>query len=223
MHRVEQTLAHLARRKLLDFLEVSAADFELGTCLNFLRSARALGVGIKAEWTRASFGCLESFLPEVLPLSLRLPLEIEAQAHAMLAQSASILVFSPSEEFVHNGARNSGLRALIDAGAAVALSSGYDVQQTTSVSMQMALALAVIRLQMKDEEAICAATVNAACALGIGHRTGTLEVGKQADLMVLSVGDYRELARQFGINHVGMIMRRGSLVLNRTRWRPGGL
>ena len=221
MRRVQQTLAHLVRRKLVDFLEVSAAEFQFGTCLNFLRTARALGVGIKAEWSQASLAGLESYLLDVLPQSLRLPLEIESRWHTVLGRLPSVLVFSPGEELVSGGARSSGLRALVDAGAAVALSSGYDVHQTTSVSMQMALALAVIRLQLTTEEAISAATVNAAWALGVGHRTGTLEVGKQADLMVLSVSDYRELARQFGVNHVAMIMRRGNLVLNRTKWRPG--
>jgi imidazolonepropionase len=221
MNRAQKTLAYLVRRKLIDFVEVWAADFQLETCLSFLKTAQALGVGIKAEWSGASLASLEYFPPEVIPKSLRLPLPVDAEAHARLVRLPSVLVFSPGEEFVATAARSSGLRSLLDAGAALALSSGYDLRQATSVSMQMAVALAVIRLQLTTEEAICAGTVNAAWGLGIGHRTGTLEVGKQADVMVLSVSDYRELARQFGINHVAMIMRQGNLVLNRTNWRPG--
>lgn len=221
MSRAQRTLAYLARHKLVDFVEAWAADFQLDTCLSFLKTAQALGIGIKAEWSGAALASLESFPAGVIPTSLRLPLPIDAKAHARLVGLPSVLVFSPSEEVVATEARNSGLRALLDGGAALALSSGYDLRQATSVSMQMALALAVIRLQLTTEEAICAGTVNAAWGLGIGHRTGTLEVGKQADVMVLSVGDYRELARQFGINHVAMIVRQGNLVLNRTKWRPG--
>jgi imidazolonepropionase len=221
MDRAQKTLAYLVRRKLLDFVEVWAADFQLETCLGFLRTAQALGVGIKAEWSGASLATLERFPPDLVPQSLRLPLPIDAQTVAKLLQLPSVLVFSPGEEFVGSAARSSGLRSLLDGGAAVALSSGYDLRRATSVSMQMAVALAVIRLQLTTEEAICAGTVNAACGLGIDHRTGTLEAGKQADIMVLSVSDYRELARQFGINHVAMVMRQGNLVLNRTKWRPG--
>ena len=220
MNRAQQTLSYLVRRKLIDFVEVSAADFQLPTCLSFLKAAQSLGVGIKAEWSGTSLDCIEGFLPEVLPRSIRVPPELEPAASALLARLPSVLIFSPGHEFVASSAQRSMLRAAVDNGAAVALSSEYDIGRPTSVSMQMALALAVIRMQLSAEEAICASTVNAAWALGVAHRTGTLEAGKHADLMVLSMGDYRELARQFGINHVAMILRHGKVVLNRTNWRP---
>ena len=89
-----------------------------------------------------------------------------------------------------------------------------------SFSMQMSIALAVARLGLTPEEAWSAATVNAAYAAGYGDITGTLEVGKQADLLILNVADYREIPRQFGLNHVAMVFRDGMMVLNRTRWRP---
>jgi imidazolonepropionase len=221
MARAQHTLAYLVRRKLIDFVEVPAAECCSETCLNFLRAVRAAGVGTKAEWSGRSMTSLEPFLSEALPRSLQLAMQVDTKAHDMLARSRSVLVFSPGQEFVDSAKGNSAMRALIDAGAAVALSSGYDLRHPTSVSMQMALALAVIRLQLTPEEAISAGTINAAHALGIGNSTGTLEAGKQADLIVLTIGDYRELARQFGINHVGMVMRQGNLVFNRTRWRPG--
>ena len=86
--------------------------------------------------------------------------------------------------------------------------------------MQMSIALAVTRLGLTVEEAITAATVNAAMAIGCGEVTGSLEVGKQADLLVLNVPDYREIPEQFGMNHVAMVFRSGNMVINRTRWRP---
>jgi imidazolonepropionase len=86
--------------------------------------------------------------------------------------------------------------------------------------MQMAIALAVGRMRLTPEEAITAATVNAAHASGIGRRAGTLEVGKQADLVLLNLSNYRELPRQFGINHVGLVLRAGNVVFNRIGWKP---
>ncbi len=85
--------------------------------------------------------------------------------------------------------------------------------------MQMVLSLAVLRLHMTPEEAISAATINAAHAAGCGEITGSLEVGKQADLLILNLSDYRELHRQFGINHVDMAIRGGAVAFNRTRWK----
>ena len=220
MHRAQGILAYLVQRKLIDFVEVSAADFRYESCLSFLRNARNLGLGIKAEWPSGSTPGFEDFLPEVAPQSVQVPFQANALAHGMLVRSRSVLVFTPSQEFVAGNAQSSGLRTFVDAGAAVALASGYDITQAATVSMQMTLALAVIRRQLTAEEAITAATVNGACALGVGHQTGTLEAGKRADLMVLSVSDYRELARQFGVNHVDMIWRKGKLVFNRSKWRP---
>jgi imidazolonepropionase len=85
--------------------------------------------------------------------------------------------------------------------------------------MQMSVALAVARLGLTVEEAISAATINSAYALGCSAFTGSLEVGKQADLLVMNVSDYREIPQQFGINHVAMVFRSGDMVINRTRWR----
>ena len=85
--------------------------------------------------------------------------------------------------------------------------------------MQMALALAVFRFGLSPEEAICAATINAAHALGCAHLTGSIEYGKQADILVMNASDYRELPRQYGINHVEMAIRQGTVVINRTRWK----
>lgn len=87
--------------------------------------------------------------------------------------------------------------------------------------MQMALSFAVLHLRLTIEQAITAATINAAHAAGVGHLTGSLEAGKRADILILTLSDYREIPRQFGINHVGMAIREGNVVFNRTRWRVG--
>jgi imidazolonepropionase len=83
--------------------------------------------------------------------------------------------------------------------------------------MQMALSLAIVRAQLTPEEAISAATVNAAWAAGRGDVSGTLEQGKRADILVMTVPDYRDISRQFGINHVGTVLRQGNIAFNRTR------
>jgi imidazolonepropionase len=85
--------------------------------------------------------------------------------------------------------------------------------------MQMVIAQAVLQMKMTPEEAFTAATINAAYASGIGSTAGSLEYKKQADLLLLNLGDYRDLPRQFGVNHVGMVIRSGSVVFNRIGWK----
>jgi len=67
-------------------------------------------------------------------------------------------------------------------------------------------------MHMTPEEAICAATFNAACAIGCEQRVGSLETGKSADLIVLNASDYREIPYHFGVNLVRLTVKRGETV-----------
>jgi imidazolonepropionase len=75
--------------------------------------------------------------------------------------------------------------------------------------MQAVVALACLRMGLTAAEAISAATINGAYALGCADRVGSLEPGKWADLLLLDVSDYRELPRQFGVNLGRLTMKRG--------------
>ena len=74
---------------------------------------------------------------------------------------------------------------------------------------------------MSPAEAITAATINGAYALGCGDRCGSLQPGKRADLLMLNVEDYREIAHQFGVNHVHMVVKNGATFTRRARLRVG--
>ena len=77
----------------------------------------------------------------------------------------------------------------------------------------MILTLAVLKLRMTIEEAIVAATANAAAALGRAGEVGSLEPGKQADLIVLDEPGYRHLGYHFGINPVRTVVKSGKVVV----------
>jgi imidazolonepropionase len=75
--------------------------------------------------------------------------------------------------------------------------------------MQMVISLACSHLHMTPAEALTAGTINAAHAIGRGARAGSIEPGKDADLIILNAADYREIAYHFGWNHVHLTMKRG--------------
>jgi imidazolonepropionase len=108
-----------------------------------------------------------------------------------------------------HGGRCAPARPLIDAGAAVALGSDFNPGASSTCSMPAIVALACAHLGMTPAEAICAATFNAACAIGSGQVAGSLEAGKPADLIVLNASDYREIPGRFGVNLVNRTMKRG--------------
>lgn len=104
-------------------------------------------------------------------------------------------------------------RKLIDAGAIVALATDCNPGSCFTENMQLILSLAVINMQMTAEEALTAATLNGAAALGLSDSMGSLEAGKKANFLILDVPTYEDLFYHFGINHVEHVFVNGRKVV----------
>ncbi len=130
-----------------------------------------------------------------------------------LASSAAVGVVIPTASFNLGSARYADARSMIDAGAAVALTTDINPGSSPCPSMPLAMAIACRYQKLTPAEALAAATINAAHAIGLGHRLGSLEPGKQADLLVLDVPDYRHLAYRFGGNPVAQVIKKGSVIV----------
>ncbi len=129
-----------------------------------------------------------------------------------LANSDVVGIVLPAVNFNLGGHDYADARALIDAGAAVALSTDINPGSAPCPSMPLVLALATRYQRLLPAEAINAATVNAAFGLGLGQRIGSLAPGKQADLLLLDCADYRQLAYEFGGNLVRMVVKNGRIL-----------
>jgi imidazolonepropionase len=103
-------------------------------------------------------------------------------------------------------------RALLDAGAPVALGTNFNPHRNPALNMQTVVALACLRLRMTVEEAISAATINGAYALGCAGTAGSLEPGKTADILILNASHYRDLEHSIGTNLVHLTMKRGKFI-----------
>jgi len=177
-----------------------------------LEAARALGLGLKIH------------ADEFKPLG-GTPLAVELGAVSadhlvctppdqakLLAQSGTIAVALPGTPFGLGHKDYTPARALIDAGGAVALATDCNPGTCWCESMQFVIALACRTMGMTPAEAISAATINAAHAVGLGHETGSLEVGKRADLILLRVPTYQHLAYRFGTNVVEAVVAGGRVL-----------
>ena len=129
-----------------------------------------------------------------------------------LGKSRTAAMLLPGCDFHLGLERYAPARELIDAGALVALATDFNPGTSPTLSMPMILSLACSRLRMTPAEAIAAATINAAFSLGRDQKIGSIEVGKQADLGVFEVADYREIPYYFGVNTCWMTMKRGEIV-----------
>jgi imidazolonepropionase len=129
-----------------------------------------------------------------------------------LAKSHTVATLLPGCDF-HLGLKGyAPARQLIEAGAIVGLATDYNPGTSPTMSMPMILSLACTQLRMTPAEAITAATINPAYSLGRHASIGSLEPGKQADLAVWEVEDYREIPYYFGMNLCWMTMKRGEIV-----------
>lgn len=105
-------------------------------------------------------------------------------------------------------------RRLIEAGAAVALATDFNPGTSPTTSMTQILSLACTHMRMSPAEAISAATINGAHALRQADRKGSIEIGKDADLAMFEVKDYRELCYWFGSEVCRATVLKGKLAVN---------
>jgi len=131
----------------------------------------------------------------------------------LLAASGTIAVALPGTPFGLGHHEYTPARRIIDAGGALALATDLNPGTCWCESMQFVIALACRFMKMTPAEAVVAATINAAHAVGLGHRVGSLEVGKKADVVVLDAPDYRHLAYRFGVNLVDKVIKAGELAV----------
>jgi imidazolonepropionase len=100
-------------------------------------------------------------------------------------------------------------KKILDADGILAIATDCNPGTAWNETMQFAIALACRALKLTPAQAIAASTINSAHAIRRADVIGSLEEGKQADMLVLSVPDYRHLGYRFGTNLVKQVIKRG--------------
>ena len=103
-------------------------------------------------------------------------------------------------------------RRIIDAGVPVAIASDFNPGSCMSYSLPLMMTIACTQMRMTPEEAIAAATLNGAAALGLSDTTGSIEVGKRADMVLADIPDYRFIVYHFGVNHIRTTIKNGTIL-----------
>jgi imidazolonepropionase len=131
-----------------------------------------------------------------------------------LGEGDTVAVGLPCTPFGLGHSEYTPARAILDAGGALAIATDCNPGTAWCESMQMAMALACRYMGLTPAQALAAGTINAAYAVGMGDRVGSLEPGKQADLLILDAPDYRHLGYRFGSNLVRTVVKAGRV------WMP---
>jgi imidazolonepropionase len=126
-----------------------------------------------------------------------------------LAGSGVTAVLLPGTSFFLMKKTYAPARRLVAAGVPVALATDCNPGSSHTESMPMIVVLAVLQLGLTIEESLTAATLNAACSLGLGAEIGSIEPGKRADLVLLDAPNLLHLAYHYGINPVAAVVKDG--------------
>jgi imidazolonepropionase len=200
-----------APRLPLPFVDVICEDraFTLGQSRQILERARSLGFPLKIHADEFDNLGGASLAAELGAVSADHLVKTSDADIAALGRSDTVAVSLPCTPFGLAECEYTPADKLLAADAILALATDCNPGTAWNESMQFVIALACRALKLTPAQAIAAATINAAHAIRRADRIGSLEPGKQADLLILSVPDYRQLGYRFGTNLVKQVVKRG--------------
>jgi imidazolonepropionase len=206
----KEMIPRVARRKLAQFVDVfcDKGAFTAEEAEQIFRAAEGQGLSIRAHVGQLSETVLRPFL-RFFPASFDHMDHVSEDDIPQLAKSDTLATLVPGANYFLGLKEYPNARRLIDAGVPVALATDYNPGTSPSLSMPMAMSLACTHMKMSPAEAIAAATINGAWALRVAGRKGSIEPGKDADLAVFGVKDYREIPYWFGVNHCAVTLLNG--------------
>jgi imidazolonepropionase len=205
-----EMLPAVAKRKLAQFVDVfcDRGAFSAEETAQIFTTAEKHLLAVRAHMGQLSETRLGPML-RYQPASLDHMDHVNDADLPALAQSGTVATFVPGANYFLGLARYPDARRFIASGVAVALATDYNPGSSPTLNMPMAMSLACTHMKMSPAEAIAAATINGAWALRLAGRKGSLEPGKDADLAVFDVSDYREIPYWFGANRCTLTIMNG--------------
>jgi len=208
-------LKHAAQRPL-PFVDMFCEKgvFELEDTRRILTAAKKLGFPLKAhvdEFENLGGAGLAAKLGAV---SVDHAVKTSAEEIKALGKSETVVVSLPCTPFGLAEPHYSPAREMLAADCLLALATDLNPGTAWCESMQFVMALACRYLKLAPAQALAAATINAAKAIGRDGTIGSIEIGMQADILVLSVDDYRQLGYRFGGNLVETVIKKGLVISN---------
>jgi imidazolonepropionase len=206
----KEMIPQAAKRKLAQFVDVfcDKGAFTADETEQIFAAAERHKLSVRAHMGQLSETALQPFL-RFHPSSFDHMDHVSDDDIAQLAQNDTVATLVPGANYFLGLGSYPDARRLIDSGVPVALATDYNPGTSPLISMPMAMSLACTHMKMSPAEAISASTINGAAALQLTDRKGSIEPGKDADLAVFNVEDYREIPYWFGANRCALTVLNG--------------
>ncbi len=212
---IGEVLPVVARENLAEFADVFCEEgaFTAEESGRFLRAAAAAGLRPRLHADEFTDGGGAALAVEVSASSADHLLRISDEGLSALAASGTVAVLLPGTAFFLGLDFPDG-RRFLDSGAAVALATDFNPGSCYCTSMPFIISTAIARCGFTVEEALTAATANAAVSLGLGGRKGTLAPGADADFIVWDLDDYRGIPYHLAAPDIQSVHWAGRTVLD---------
>jgi imidazolonepropionase len=209
----EKVLPYIKEADLADFADVFTEDsvFNYEQSKRYLQRAKELGFGLKihADEIEAIGG--SRLAGEMGAVSCEHLIAIDEEGLEAMAKGGVTAMCLPATSF-YLGANFAPARRMIDMEIPVACATDFNPGSCPSLNLQFVMNLACLKYRLLPEEVLTAVTINPACAIGKGDLVGTLEVGKQGDLVIWDAPDMDMLCYRFGSNLALQVIKKGILV-----------
>ena len=210
----EEMMPYVKEHDLAEYIDIFTEDsvFDKEQSRIYLEKARELGFGLKihADEIEAIGGSV--LAGEMKAVSAEHLIVIDEAGMASMAKGGTTAMLLPATSF-YLGATFAPARRMIDEyGIPVAMASDFNPGSCPSLNLQFVMNLGYLKYRMTPEEILTAVTINPACAIGRGHLVGTVEEGKQADLVIWDAPNMEMLCYRFGSNLALQTIKKGILV-----------
>ncbi|MEM2119333.1 MAG: imidazolonepropionase, partial [Candidatus Bathyarchaeia archaeon] len=213
---IQDMLPKVAEKVLAEYCDVfcERGVFSLEQCKRILAAAKECGLKLKIHADELSMLGGAELAADVGAVSAEHLLFSSVEGLKAMAEKNVVGVLLPAAAVSLMMGRYADARLMIEHGVPVALGTDYNPSCFVE-NMQLVVALACHFMRMTPAEAIAAATINAAHAIGRAKDIGSLEVGKRADVIVLDIPNHKFLGYRFGVNLVDKVVKNGRIVVDK--------
>ena len=210
---IDKMLPYVAEHKLAEFCDVfcETGVFSAEESKRILTAAQKLGLGAKIHADEIDPIGGSVLAGEIGAVSAEHLIVCPEEGIQSMAKGKTIACLLPATSF-YLGATFAPARQMIEAGVPVAVASDFNPGSTPNLSLQLAMNIACYRYRLTPAEILTAATLNAAAAIGRADKVGTVEVGKQADLLIWDGDNLDYIFYRYGSNLVSTVIKNGKVV-----------
>jgi imidazolonepropionase len=212
-----EMIPKVARERLAEFCDVFCEEkaFSLEESRKILETGKKYGLKPKIHADQLSAGGGAELAAEVGAFSADHLEYISQTGIERMAEKKVTAVLLPGASFFLSMQKYPPVREMIEGGVFVSLATDLNPGSSMTESLPLMMTMGCTMFKMMPREVIQATTIHAAKSMGRENEIGTLDTGKQADVLILDIPNYRYLPYHFGVGHVACIIKRGKVVYQR--------